>query len=211
MAQLSCITWGWKCSNSRPCDWDVPAGQQSLSLTSFSCAEVGAVPGTPAACGAVLSSQQGYRSPAVICMKRMSFVWLSEKEPCGSSVKVAFWAPWERSVCVRVAYPSRNFLVVQLWTAALWVQFPAQPSSYCGARLEVPKFPFCVDFRCCPGASLEEETADKKLSKVQWLHFHIKPLWYLGIACWCFQASVLQVGMCLVALHNWIVKFIFKQ
>lgn len=134
-----------------------------------------------------------------------------KKSPVAPQWRWLFEHP-ESRVCVRVAYkyPSRNFLVVQLWTTALWVQFPAQPSSYCGARLEVPKFPFCVDFRCCPGVSLEEETADKKLSKVQWLHFHIKPLWYLGIVCWCFQASVLQIGMCLVALHNWIVKFIFK-
>lgn len=187
--------------NSRLCEWDVPAGQQRSEF-DFSCAKLGAVPGASAACGAVLLGQWGYRSPVVICMKRMSFAWLLGKEPCGSSVKGAFEHP-ERRVCIRMAY--KITLVVQLWTAVLWVL-----CSYCGAYLEVPKFPFCMESSCCPGVSLEEEAIKKKLGKVHWLHFHVNPLWYLAIARWNFQASVLQTGICLVALHNWIVKFTFK-
>lgn len=63
---------------------------KGFGLTSFSCAEVGALPGASAACGTVLLCQQSYRSPAVICMKRMSLAWLLDKEPCGFAMKVAF-------------------------------------------------------------------------------------------------------------------------
>lgn len=62
---------------------------------------MGAVPGSSAACGAVLLSQQGYRSPALICMKRMSFAWLLEKRALRLVSEGGFFSTL-RAECVSV-------------------------------------------------------------------------------------------------------------
>lgn len=178
---------------------------EGLGLTSFSCAEVGVLPGASAACGTVLLGQRGYRPPAVICMKRMCFAWLLEKEPCGSSVKVAFWAPWEQCVS---QWHINNPPGISLWFSC--GQLHCQCSSLLSPAVIVDPIWRCPSSPSAWNPVVPLQIVNEKLCKMQWLHFLINPLCYLEIAYWSFQASVLQIGMCLVSLQNWVVKFIFK-